>query len=142
MADIAITPALVLASAAADIERQYNFGATVTGGQIVYLDETVTPSLWKPLDRDAASGPNAITVKKGIALIGGATGQPAAVCLKDPDLTFGGTVVNGATIYTSDTAGGITTADIPTTGDYPTVLGVAKSTTKMNFDPVSSGVVI
>jgi hypothetical protein len=142
MADLAVTAANVLASSAATIERLYNFGATVTTGQAVYLDETVTPPTWKLLDRDAAATGNELATKKGIALNGGASGQPAAVCTKDTDFTPGATLTNGSTIYSSDVAGGITSGDIPTTGDYPTVLMVAKSTTKANLNPTSSGAVI
>jgi hypothetical protein len=142
MADLSVTAASVAASSSADIVRQYNFGATVTAGQVVYLDETIATPTWKLLDRDAAATGNELTTKKGIALNGGASGQPAAVCVKDTDFTPGATLTNGITIYSSDTAGGITSADIPTTGDYPTVLGVAKSTTKMNLNPTSSGAVI
>lgn len=140
MADLSVTAANVLASAAATIVNNFNFGATVTAGQVVYLDSTT--STWKLLDRDAATTGNEITTLKGIALNGGASGQPANVCVKDTDFTPGATLTNGITIYSSDTAGGITSADIPTTGDYPTVLGVAKSTTKMNLNPTSSGAVI
>lgn len=138
--DISITAASVVASSSATIERLYKFGATITAGQAVYLDDTT--STWKLIDRDAAATGNELATRKGIALVGGASGQPGVVCTKDPDFTPGGTLTNGITIYTSDTAGGITSGDIPTTGDYPTVLGVAKSTTKMNLNPTSSGVVI
>lgn len=140
--DLSVTAASVVASSSATIERQYNFGATITAGQAVYLDESVTPAVWKLIDRDAAVTGNELTTKAGIALVGGASGQPGVVCTKDPDFTPGATLTNGITIYTSDTAGGITSADIPTTGDYPRVLGVAKSTTKMNLNPTASGVVI
>lgn len=139
-ADLSVTAGSVVASSSATIERLYNFGATITAGQAVYLDDTT--STWKLIDRDAAATGNGIDVKKGIALVGGASGQPGVVCTKDPDFTPGATLTNGITIYTSDTAGGITSADIPTTGDYPTVLGVAKSTTKMNLNPTASGAVI
>jgi hypothetical protein len=142
MADISITAANVAASSTAVIEYNYKFGATVTAGQLVYRDDTATPPNWKLLDRDAAATGNELATVKGIALNGGASGQPAAVCTKDSDFTPGGTLTNGITLYSSDTAGGITSADIPTTGDYPTVLGVAKSTSKMNLNPTSSGVVI
>lgn len=140
MADLAVTAASVLASAQATIRKEYNFGfASATAGLAVYLDAS---NLWQKIDRDAASTGNGITDLKGITLNGGGIGQPAVVCTSDPAFTPGATLTNGITIYTSDTGGGITSADIPTTGDYPTVLGVAKSTTVMNLNPVSSGVVI
>lgn len=138
--DLAVTAANVLASSSAVIIRNYNAGATITAGQAVYLDSTT--STWKLIDRDAAATGNELATTKGIALVGAASGQPMDVCTKDTDFTPGATLTNGITIYSSDTAGGITSADIPTTGDYPTVLGVAKSTTKMNLNPTSSGAVI
>lgn len=139
MADITITAANVIASASAIILRGYNYGATVTAGQAVYFD--VATSTWKLIDANAAVTGNELATQKGIALNGGASGQPADVVVKDTDLTIGGTLTNGGTVYTSVTAGAIT-HDVPTTGAFPTVLGVAKSTSKMNLNPTSSGAVI
>lgn len=139
MADIAITAANVLASAAAIIIRGYNYGATVTAGQAVYFD-TAT-NTWKLIDANAAVTGNELATTKGIALNGGASGQPADVCVRDTDFTPGGTLTNGGTVYASANAGGVT-HDIPAAGHYPTVLGVAKSTSKMNLNPTSSGAVI
>jgi len=139
MADIAITAANVLASSSAVISKQYNFGyASATAGQTVYLDAS---SLWQKMDSNAAVTGNGISDLKGITLTGGGTGQPAVVVTSDPSLTVGGTLVNGTTYYSSTTAGGIA-PDVPTTGAYPTVLGIAKSATVLNFNPISSGVVI
>jgi hypothetical protein len=139
MADISITAASVLASSAATILKQYNFGATVTTGQAVYLDSSTTT--WKLIDSNAAVTGNELATIKGIALNSGASGQPASVCVKDASFTPGGTLTNGSTVYTSVTAGGIT-HDVPTTGAYPTALGVSKSATTMNLNPTSSGAVI
>jgi hypothetical protein len=138
MAAIAITAANVLASASAIVERGYNFGAAVTQGQVVYLN---TSNQWVLADADTTSG-TALTAKVGIALNGGSSGQPASVCLSDTDFTLGGTMTNGKTQYLFTTPGAISEADIPTTAGYPVILGVAKSTTKMNFRPLASGVVI
>ena len=139
MADISITAANVLPSAAAIINRNFLAGATITAGQPVYLDSTT--STWKPIDSNAASTGNELATTKGIALNSAASGQIIDVCVKDTDFTPGGTLTNGATVYTSVTSGGIT-HDVPTTGAYPTVLGVAKSATKMNLNPISSGAII
>lgn len=139
MADIAITPASVLASSSAVIRKEYNFGyASATAGQLVYLDAS---NLWQKVDSNAAATGNGVSDLKGYTLNGGGVGQPAVVCTSDPSLTVGGTIVNGTTYYSSTTAGGIA-PDVPTTGAYPTILGVAKSTTVLNFYPISSGVVI
>ncbi len=63
------------------------------------------------------------------------------MCVKDTAFTPGGTLTNGTAVYSSVTAGGIT-HDVPTTGAYPTVLGIAKSASVMNLNPTSSGAVI
>lgn len=139
MADISVTPASVVASSGGTILNQYNFGATVTAGQTVYLDTTT--NTWKLVDANAAVTGNEVATVKGIALCGGASGQPASVCIKDTDFTPGGTLTNGSPVYSSVTAGGIA-HDVPGAGAYPTILGVAKSTTKMNLNPTSSGAVI
>lgn len=139
MADISITAASVLASAAAVIRREYNFGyAAATAGQHVYLD---TSSTWQKVDSNAAVTGNELTALAGITLNGGGIGQPAVVCTNDTAFTPGGTLTNGSTIYSSDTAGGITMV-VPIAGMYPRVLGVAKSASVMNLQPVASGVVI
>lgn len=138
-ADISVTAASVVASDQAIVLSNFKFGATVTAGQAVYLDGST--STWKLIDSNAAVTGNEITTQKGIALNGGASGQPAAVCIKDPDFTPGGTLTNGSAVYSSTTAGGIT-HDVPTTGAYPTSLGIAKSTSKMNLNPTASGAVI
>lgn len=138
-ADLSVTAGSVLASSSAIINRNFNAGATMTTGQPVYLDTST--STWKLIDSNAAVTGNELATTKGIALNGAASGQPVAVCTKDTDFTPGCTLTNGTAVYTSVTAGGIT-HDIPTTGAYPTVLGIAKSTTKMNLDPTASGAVM
>jgi hypothetical protein len=141
MADIVITAANVAPGASAIIIKDYKAGAAVTAGQAVYLDTSTTPATWKLIDSNAAVTGNEIATSKGIAVNGAASGQLLAVDVADTDLTVGGTLTNGSTVYTSTTAGGVT-HDVPTTGAYPTALGVAKSATKMVLHPVSSGAII
>lgn len=139
MADISVTAASVLASSAAVLRREYNIGfAAATAGMAVYLDSS---NLWQKMDSNAAVTGNEITALKGILLNGGGIAQPGVVCTSDTGFTPGGTLTNGLAVYSSTTAGGIT-HDIPTTGAYPTVLGIAKSATVMNLQPTSSGAVI
>ena len=135
MADITITAANVVASSTAVIRKEYNFGAAVTAGQLVYLD---TSNKWQLSDADAASTGNGITDLRGIALCGGANNQPAAVVVEDSDFTPGGTLTNGIAVYGSDNAGAVT-HDVPGSGSYPVSLGVAKSATKLVLKPVASG---
>jgi hypothetical protein len=139
MADITITAASVLASSSAVRRKEYNFGyAAATAGQHVYLDSS---NLWQRVDSNAAATGNEITALSGITLNGGGSNQPADVCVYDTDFTPGGTLTNGLAVYSSVNAGAIT-HDIPTTGAYPRVLGLAKSTTKMVLNPTASGAVI
>jgi hypothetical protein len=138
MAAISITAASVLASAAATLRREFNFAATVTQGQLVYLNAS---NQWALVDSDGGLG-TGINDLRGFAQNAGAAGQPACVCTSDPDYTPGGTLSNGLAVYAFTTAGAISFADIPTTAASPVFLGLAKSTTKMNFQPSASGVII
>lgn len=138
MADISITAANVLASSGATIRREYLAGATITAGQVVYLNSS---NQWVLADSNAGATGNGVNDLRGIALNGASSGQPLSVVTNDPAFTTGGTMVNGATYYTGNTAGAISNT-VPTTGDYPTVLGLGISTTKINLQPFASGVVI
>jgi hypothetical protein len=140
MADITPTAANVLASSSATIVNTYLAGATITAGQVVYLNTSLQ---WALVDSNAAATGNAISNDPlcGFALHGAAANQPLDVAVRDTDFTPGGTLTNGSTVYTSTNAGGFT-HDVPASGAYPRVLGVAKSTTKMNLNPTASGAVI
>jgi hypothetical protein len=138
MADIAITAANVLASSTAVVRNEYTAGETLTAGQAVYLNSS---NQWIKLDLNAAATGNGITDLRGVTRNGAASGQPVSVVTYDTDFTLGGTLTNGTAVYGSNTAGGIT-HDVPTTGAYPVVLGIAKSTTKMVLNPTASGAVM
>lgn len=137
MADISITAGNVLASTTADIERRFKYGATITAGQAVFLDDSL---LWQLYDSNLGTGYEA-TRRRGVALVGGASGQPGVVVMKDADFTPGGTLTNGGAVFASTTAGGIT-HDVPASGAFPVVLGIAKSASKMNLNPTASGAVM
>lgn len=136
MADISITAASVNASAQATIRREYNFGATITAGQLLYLDAN---NKWQLMDSNAAATGNGLTDMRGVALHGGANNQPAAVVTADPDFTPGGTLVNGLSYYASPNAGALANSADIISGNYPVLAGIAKSTTKMNLTFVASG---
>ncbi len=138
MAAISITAASVLASVNAVIRREYKAGATITAGQVVYLN---TSNQWVLADSDAAATGNGITDLRGIALNGASSGQPVAVCTEDSDFTPGGTLTNGSAVYLFTTAGALA-HDVPSSGAYPVYLGQAKSTSKMHLRPCASGAVI
>lgn len=135
MADISITAASVLASAAATIDRTHNAGATITAGQSVYLDTGTSPAKWKLADAN-----NAGMTVVGIALDGASDGQPIRVCTKDSSFTPGGTLSLAASdgknvLVVSATAGAVAPVGDLAATMYPIVLGVALTTTTMNLNP-------
>ncbi len=135
MAVLSVTAASVIASAQATIRTEYTRTGTQTAGQAVVLNSS---NQWALYDANAMT--IGITDLIGITLDGGAINQPAIVCTKDPDFTPGAAMTVGLVIYGSITAGGITLAEIPTTGEQTVVLGVAKTATKMNLNPFTTGV--
>lgn len=139
MADLSINAAAVSASNQATIRREYPFGAAIGAGQVVYLDAN---NRWQLMDANASVAGNNITDTRGIALCNGANGQPASVCVEDPDFTPGATVANGVSYYASPNAGAIAAAGDITTGNYATFLMVGKSTSKVNLRPVAAGVAV
>lgn len=129
-ADLSITAASFLPSSKAKYANGLA-GAAITAGSLVYLSSSD--------GRYYAADANVATAYKVAGIAGHATtaaGQPIAVIYEDPELTVGATLSMVAPVYVlSATAGGIApTADI-SAGWYPVVVGVAISTTKMNFKP-------
>lgn len=136
MADVSLTAGNVVASAGA-ARLGGTAGATITAGQIVYLDPS--DSKFKLLDADSlpAGGVTAVYM----ALNGAANNQPLNV-LKSGDVAAGSVFTAGTTYVVSDTAGGIAPQADLTTGDSVIVLGVAKSATTLAFKPIISGVTL
>lgn len=139
MADLSINAANVLASANAVIEKSYNFGATVTAGQLVYLDSN---NRWVLNDANAAATGNGVTDTRGVALCNGSNGQPAAVCKEDIYFKPGATLTNGAAYYGSPNAGALAAAADITTGNYPVFVGLARDTTYLHLKPIAAGVAV
>jgi len=127
-ADLSVTAANVVPGA-----RAKTFvgtaGATLTAGQLVYLDSTA--STIKLADADASATTSNVI---GITASGASSGQPVVIITEDDDLTVGGTLSMAAPVYClSSVAGAICpTADIGV-GEYPIVVFIAKSTTKAIF---------
>lgn len=133
MADISVTAASVVKVAGANVEVGVA-GATITAGQVLYLDSN---NLLQLADADASGK----TTVAGIALHGASANQPLAY-LTGGDLTFNAVLTSG-TIYTlSDTAGGIRPAVDDNSGDTISVLGVATSTTNLRVKIHNSGGVL
>lgn len=126
MADKSLTAASVVPSAAASLIKQYNFGATITAGQVVYLDANLT---WQLADANASATAAAFV---GIAVNGGAAGQPAIVATADPAFTHGlAAVAAGDILILSANPGAIAPSADAASGWFVGVIGVAISATQM-----------
>ena len=137
MADLSITAANVIAAAAATVDRAHAAGATITAGQVVYLDRT--DGEYKLADNNSATA--AVRGPRGIALNGAADGQPLAVATEGP-VAFGAVLTAGVAYYLSDTPGGICPVADLASGEYPTLLGIATSTDVLDVDIHSAGVAL
>lgn len=138
MADLTITAGNVIAGAGASV-RHGHAGATVTAGQVVYLDEATTGE-WLLADSDAAAAAARGSGKIGIALNGASDGQPLAV-QTDGEVTIGAALTAGLDYYLSDEPGGICPQADLATGDYVTLVGVAISTSVLRLRFTYTGVV-
>jgi hypothetical protein len=137
MADLTITAANVVAGTGAIIENGVA-GATITAGQVVYLDEASTG---RYLLSDTDSATSAVRVPRGIALHAASNGQPLAIC-KSGLLTIGATVAAGVAYYLSGTAGGICPVADVAPGDYTSIIGMGYSVTQIKVDIQAPNVVL
>lgn len=135
MADISITAANVVAGAGATVVSG-TAGATITAGQVVARDTDGSYIL-----ADSNSATAAVRSPDGIALNGASDGQPLSVATSGA-VTIGGTLTAGVAYYLSDTPGGIAPVADLATGEYPTVLGIATSTTVLEVNITESGVAL
>lgn len=139
MASLTITAASVLPGSNAVIKRG-TAGATVTAGQVVYLD-TATTGEWLLADADAAAAITRGSGQIGIALHGAADGQPLSVQVEG-DITIGATMTAGLAYFLSPTPGQIGVyADI-LSGDYVCLVGISISTTVLRLNFLYSGVAL
>lgn len=137
MADLVITAANVLSVAGSTVDRAGVAGATILAGQAVYKDGST--GKWILADDNSATA--AARVPAGIALNGAANGQPLAVH-KAGDITIGAALAPGVAYYLSDTPGGIGPVADLAAGEYPSIIGLAKSATVLHVDINSSGVAL
>ena len=135
MADLTITAANVVASANA-VRESGTAGATITAGQLVYLD--TTDMKYKLADNNGAA---ALRVPNGIALNGAANNQPLVI-QKGGDITIGATMTAGVAYYLSDTPGGICPVADLASGEYPCIIGIAKSASLLDVGIHPSGVAL
>lgn len=138
MADLTVNAALVNYSNQATLRREYSLGfASAQAGQIVVLNSS---NQWVKVDVNGAIGTN---YGDTIAMLatGGNTNQPAVAIQEDPGLNVGAILTNGVAYYGSPNAGAIApVADL--TGSVSLLLGVARSTTVINFKPITTGATI
>jgi len=134
MADLSITAANVIAGSGATVKGG-TAGATITAGQVVYLDSAA--GTYKLADNDDAAADE----PHGIALNGAAAGQPLAVLTEGP-VTIGATLTAGTTYYLSDTAGGICPHGDLANPQTVTLLGIATSASVLQVGIVQTGVTI
>lgn len=134
MADLVVTAASVVADPSARVVHG-KAGATVTAGQVVYLDDTT--GTYKLADSNVAAARS----PDGIALHASLSGQPVAV-IESGLLTLGAILTAGVAYYLSDTPGGICpVADVGAT-EYSTILGIASSTSVLKMKISESGVAL
>jgi hypothetical protein len=136
MADLSITVANVAAGSGA-VVVEGTAGATITAGQVVYLDSST--NTFKLADCNSATA--AVRSPYGIALHGSLSGQPLAV-QRSGSLTLGATMTAGVVYYLSGTPGGVRPVADNTTGDYPVALGIATSTTVLKMGILEAGVAL
>ncbi len=123
MADLTITAANVVAGSGAK-KPSGTAGATITAGQVVYLDSS--DGKYKLADNDSATA--AVRSPAGIALHGAANNQPLTILSQGP-ITIGATTAVGVVYCLSSTAGGICPVADIATGDYNTIIGIGTSVT-------------
>ena len=134
MADLTITAANVAAGAGATT-KQVTAGATITAGQLVYLDNS--DGEHKLVDNDA-SGTSTV---EGVALNGASDGQPLTI-LTEGNLNPGATVAIGTIYGSSSTAGGIAPSADFATGDFVSIIGIATTASNIDVKINNSGVAV
>lgn len=138
MAAITVTATSVLPYAGASAEWG-TFGETVTAGMAVY--QSSTDDKYYKLDANDSTKIPAAGKFWGIALTGGAAGQPAKV-QTGGDINPGGTVVVGTVYVAGATAGDIAPVSDLTTGWYTNVIGVGVTSSKIRMSLLASGVAV
>lgn len=135
MADLTITAASVLAGSGSK-RTNGTAGASLTAGQVVYLDSAA--GTYKLADTDSATA--AVRSPAGIALNAASSGQPVAVLTSGP-ITIGATVAVGDVYYLSGTAGGLAPFADVAAGDYPCIIGICTSTSVLEVKIHEAGAV-
>lgn len=137
MADLSITAASVISNSGALRDYSRTAGVALTAGQAVYLDAAT--SSYKLSDSNSATA--AVRACDGITLHAAAIGQPIAVHKRGP-ITIGAVLTPGQTYALSETPGGIQPVADLTSGEYPTIIGMATSASVLDVKIQSAGVAL
>ena len=135
MTDLVITAASVVAGSGAK-KVSGTAGATITAGQVVYLEAAT--KTYKLADTDSATAE--VRSPAGIALHAAASGQPLTVLTSGP-VTIGATVAVGDVYYLSGNAGGLAPLADVAAGDYPCIIGICTSTSVLDVKIHEAGAV-
>lgn len=134
MADLSITAANVLKSTTSSTDRG-TAGATITAGQPLYKDSTDGYRLKPAIGTSVAA-----SACVGVSLHGASDEQPIEYTTEGP-YTAGATLTVGQTyVVSASAAGGIAPISDLTTGNYPTILGVATTAAVLKLKINASGV--
>jgi hypothetical protein len=136
MADLAITSTAVVAGSNS-VRDVGTAGETIAAGKALYYD--TTSAKWKLADSNSATA--AARVASAIALNSASLNQPVSV-LKSGDLTVNAVLTAGVAVYLSDTPGGLCPVADVGTGEYPQIVGIAKSTTVLAVQFQAAGVAL
>jgi hypothetical protein len=132
-----VTAANVLASAYAETDTGILGEASMTAGMPVYKNAADNNRLY----RCDANASLAAAKCVGILLHGGGIGQPARFVVRDPQFTPGCTLTAGDIVIVGATnPGEINPVADLAAGWFPTVLGPAVSTSKMDLNISRGGV--
>jgi hypothetical protein len=129
MADLSQTASSVLPGADAVTERM-TAGVAITAGQVVYLIDAAARTVGLADNNDASAVVRRVF---GIALNGAAIGQPVVV-QRSGEINVGATLTPGIIYVLSATAGRIAPAADLASGNFTTVLGIAKSASILGLD--------
>jgi hypothetical protein len=135
MADVSVTATAVVKGSDTLLSDGI-LGATVTAGQTVYLDSST--NTYKLADANASSTTATLA---GIAMNGGASGQPVKVATAG-SINPGFTPTVGTIYVQSGTAGAIAPAADLVSGWYTSIVGVGTAATSLKILNVNSGVAV
>lgn len=137
MSDLSITAANVIPQANATIDFSRRAGATITAGDMVYLE--AASKKWKIADADSAT--QEVQETGGMALNGAADGQPLAVCTMG-DVAMGAVLTAGARYYLSSNPGKIQPEADLSEGEEINLIGLAKTTSVLSVRITRPGVTV